>query len=119
MLLGDEGEDVLVELGLVVAVDAVRGTGVDLEGAVLDELGGRSAAAAIGTIWSSSPCARKIGTSSALRSSVKSVSENALTQSYAAARFTSIPWRQKSSRAPCDTFDPSRFAPKNGSERSW
>ena len=71
----------------------------------------------MGTIWSSSPCARKIGTSRAFRSSVKSVSENALTQSYAAARFTSIPWRQKSSRAPCETFEPSRFAPKNGTRQ--
>src|SRR4051812_35692276 len=54
------------------------------------------AAAAIGTIWSSSPCAMKIGTSSDRRFSVWSVSENALTQSHAAARPTSMPWRQKS-----------------------
>ena len=80
-LLRDEVEDVLVELGLVVAVDAVRRARVDLQGAVLDQLDRLLAAAAIGTIWSSSPCAMKIGTSSALRSSVKSVSENALTQS--------------------------------------
>ena len=30
-----------------------------------------------------------------------------------------MPWRQKSSRAPCDTAAPSRLKPKNGSERSW
>ena len=69
------------ELLLEVAGDAVRRTRVDLQRAVLHELGGQSAAPPIGTIWSSSPCAIRIGTSSALRSSVKSVSENALTQS--------------------------------------
>src|SRR6188474_2955111 len=37
--LGDEREDVLTELGPVLAVDAVRGTRVYLQRAVLDELG--------------------------------------------------------------------------------
>src|SRR5262249_60571340 len=36
-----------------------------------------------GTIWSSSPCSTSVGTSNFLRSAVKSVSENALTLSYA------------------------------------
>ena len=39
-----------------------------------------SAEAAIGTIWSSSPCRISVGTSIFLRSSVRSVSENALMQ---------------------------------------
>ena len=38
----------------------------------------RGAEAAIGTTWSSSPCITSVGTSIAFRSSVKSVSENAL-----------------------------------------
>ena len=37
--------------------------------------------APIGTIWSSSPCMIRVGTSNFFRSSVKSVSENALMQS--------------------------------------
>src|SRR5439155_10418411 len=39
-----------------------------------------SAESAIGTIWSSSPCRIRVGTSNFLRSSVRSVSENALIQ---------------------------------------
>src|SRR4051794_3208897 len=39
------------------------------------------AAACMGTIWSSSPCTIRVGTSTARRSSVRSVSEKALTQS--------------------------------------
>src|SRR5580692_1298883 len=39
------------------------------------------AAAAMGTIWSSSPCMMRVGTSNLFRSSVKSVSEKALMQS--------------------------------------
>ena len=38
------------------------------------------AAAPIGTIWSSSPCRISVGTSNFFRSSVVSVSENALMQ---------------------------------------
>ena len=41
----------------------------------------RQAASAMGTIWSSSPCMTRTGTSMALRSSVKSVSEKALMHS--------------------------------------
>ncbi len=41
----------------------------------------RRALSSIGTIWSSSPCMTKVGTSIALRSSVKSVSEKALMHS--------------------------------------
>ena len=44
----------------------------------------RSADATMGTIWSSSPCRIRVGTSNLLRSSVRSVSEKALIQSNAA-----------------------------------
>src|SRR6266404_2258773 len=48
----------------------------------------------MGTIWSASPCKIKVGTSTFLRSSVKSVSEKALMQSYAPIIDTCIPCSQ-------------------------
>ena len=45
----------------------------------------------IGTIWSASPCKMRVGTSIFFKSSVKSVSENALMQSYAALIEHCIP----------------------------
>ena len=70
-----------------------------------------SAEAPIGTIWSSSPCRISVGTSNFFRSSVKSVSENALMQSYDALEPASIPCSQNESRRPCETFAPGRLAP--------
>src|SRR5712664_1510762 len=48
-----------------------------------------------GTIWSSSPCRMSTGTSIAFSSSVKSVSEKALMQSYCAFAPPIIPWRHQ------------------------
>src|SRR5216684_918987 len=70
-----------------------------------------SAESAMGTIWSSSPWRTNVGTSNFFRSSVRSVSENALMQSCAPLRPTCIDHAQKASLTPCDTFDPGRFAP--------
>src|SRR5882724_7676683 len=64
------------------------------------------AESAIGTIWSSSPCRTSAGTSIFLRSSVRSVSENALMQKYEAGRPAIIPWSQKDSRTPSETLAP-------------
>ena len=52
-----------------------------------------------------------MGTSIFFRSSVRSVSENALTQSYAALMPTLIDISQNASLAPAETVDPSRLAP--------
>ena len=65
----------------------------------------------MGTIWSSSPWMRSIGTSTRFRSSLKSLSENCSMQSCAAFRLTCMPISQNSSRIPCDTFEPGRLAP--------
>src|SRR4029077_10997276 len=64
------------------------------------------AESAIGTIWSSSPCRTSVGTSIFLRSSVRSVSENALMQKYEAGRPAIIPWSQKDSRTPSEILAP-------------
>ena len=64
-----------------------------------------------GTIWSSSPCRIRVGTLIIFRSSVKSVSENALMQSYSALSPPIIPWIQNESRKPSLTFAPGRLKP--------
>src|SRR5262245_33957770 len=69
------------------------------------------AEAPIGTIWSSSPCMMSVGTSIFLRSSVQSVSENALMQSITALKPACIPCSQNASRRPCDTGASGRLAP--------
>ena len=46
-----------------------------------------------------------------LRSSVKSVSENALMQSMTPGNPACIPCSQNQSRRPCETFEPGRLAP--------
>ena len=53
--------------------------------ALFTSLADISAEAPIGTIWSSSPWRMSVGTSNRFRSSVKSVSEKALMQSYSVA----------------------------------
>src|SRR6266850_5736219 len=68
-----------------------------------------SAESAIGTIWSSSPCRISVGTSIFLRSSVRSVSENALMQKYEAGKPAIIPWSQNDSRTPSETLAPGRL----------
>ena len=68
-------------------------------------------AASIGTIWSSSPWMISVGTSNFFEVSVKSVSEKALMQSYAALRPACMPCSQNASRTPCETFEPGRLAP--------
>src|SRR5260370_15713741 len=55
--------------------------GMTLSVAPFTSFADKSDESAIGTIWSSSPWRTRVGTSNFLRSSVKSVSENALTQS--------------------------------------
>ena len=70
-----------------------------------------SAEAPIGTIWSSSPCMTSVGTSNFFRSSVKSVSENALMQSRAFLWPAIMPCSQNLSRTPCETVAPARLAP--------
>jgi len=67
------------------------------------------AESAIGTIWSSSPCRISVGTSIFFRSSVRSVSENALTQKYDAGRPAIIPWSQNDSRTPSEILAPGRL----------
>src|SRR5690242_21427583 len=54
--------------------------------------------APIGTIWSSSPCRISVGTSNFFRSSVRSVSENALMQKYEAGMPAIIPCSQNELR---------------------
>ena len=70
----------------------------------------RIAESAIGTIWSSSPWRTRVGTSIFFRSSVKSVSENALMQSYPALSPHML-CSQNESRKPCETLLPGRLAP--------
>jgi hypothetical protein len=56
----------------------------------------------------------------ARRSSVKSVSENALMQSNVFLWPACIPWSQNESITPFETLAPGRLAPKNGPlARSW
>jgi len=71
----NEGKQIFVHLVLVGRAHAVRRALVDLELCTLDDLDDSIAEAPIGTIWSSSPCRIKVGTSNFLRSSVVSVSE--------------------------------------------
>src|SRR5262249_45057128 len=71
----------------------------------------RSAESAIGTTWSSSPCSSNTGTSIILRSSVRSVSENALMQSYCAFWPPIIPWRHQLRIRPSEIFAPGRLKP--------
>jgi hypothetical protein len=52
-----------------------------------------------------------VGTSIFFRSSVRSVSENALIQKYAAGKPAIIPWSQNDSRRPSETFAPGRLKP--------
>src|SRR5947199_5721114 len=85
--------------------------GMTLSLAPLTSLEERRADAPMGTIWSSSPCRISVGTSNFLRSSVKSVSENALMQSMTPLKPASIPWSQNESRRPCETLAPGRLAP--------
>src|SRR5262249_878338 len=70
---------------------------------ILDE---SSAESAIGTIWSSSPCSINVGTSMRLRSSVRSVSENALMQKQAPGKPHIMLWSQNDSRTPSEIFAP-------------
>ena len=65
----------------------------------------------MGTIWSSSPCRISVGTSMGFRSSVRSVSENAVMQSSAPLIPTVMLCSQNSSLLPWDTVEPSRLAP--------
>ena len=77
MLFPDECEQIVINLILMRGRDAVRGARViDLLRA-LDRRADFSAESFAGTIWSSSPRKTNVGTSNFLRSSVKSVSENA------------------------------------------
>src|SRR5262249_32555547 len=69
--------------------------GYTLNVACLTSFAERGPESANGTIWSSSPCRISVGTSIAFRSSVKSVSENALMQSYCAFAPPIIPWRHQ------------------------
>jgi len=55
-----------------------------------------------------------VGTSNFFKSSVKSVSENALMQSSVFLCPAIIPCIQNASIIPCDTFAPGRLNPKNG-----
>ncbi|MNI61014.1 hypothetical protein D3C73_1162600 [compost metagenome] len=65
----------------------------------------------MGTIWSSSPCSTRVGTWIIFRSSVKSVSEKALMQSYCALAPPFIPWRHQLSMTGCETLAPGRLKP--------
>src|ERR1035438_5351512 len=86
----DEGRhveflEVLGEVGLGERLDAVKrvfmAACIPWRVALLTSFDEARAAAPTGTIWSSSPCMMRVGTSNFLRSSVKSVSENAWMQS--------------------------------------
>ncbi len=80
-LSAEEGQQVVVDLILECVGQTVRCTGVVDVLRVLDEPSRFMGESSTGTIWSSSPCRSSVGTSIFLRSSVKSVSENALMHS--------------------------------------
>src|SRR6185437_9128729 len=62
-----------------------------------------------GTIWSSSPWRISVGMSNLFRSSVRSVSENALMPKYEAGNPAIIACIQNDSRTPSETLAPGRL----------
>jgi hypothetical protein len=76
----NEAQDVRVNHIRMSCRHAVWESLVHLERGMVDQLGGK-AESAMGTIWSSSPCWIRTGTSIFFKSSLKSVSEKALMQS--------------------------------------
>src|SRR4029078_12143864 len=79
--------------------------------ASLTSLEDSMAEAAMGTIWSSSPCRISVGTSNFFRSSVVSVSENALMQKYEPGKAHIMRCHQKEEIKPCERFAPARLYP--------
>ena len=66
----EEGQQVRVDLVRLGHAHAVRAARIDLERAVLEQLGLKQYGVLIGTTWSSSPCMMSVGTVIAFRSSV-------------------------------------------------
>jgi hypothetical protein len=78
----DEGQQIWVDGFGVGREHAMRKTGIELQGRVLEELDLQLGGALVRNDLIVAPCMHKVGASMLLRSSVKSVSENALMLSY-------------------------------------
>ena len=113
-----ELEQVGIEAILERGREAVPGAFVDLQRRLLDDLRGQERRRADRhdlIVVAVDDQRRDVDL---LRSSVRSVSEKTLMQSYTPLKPACMPSSQNVSRTPCDTVAPARLAPKNGALKS-